>query len=50
MSDTVTYPECGEQTPDVEAGMGFIRCQSCGKTFSSQLKRVIKLLLKLLNK
>lgn len=31
----ITCPHCGKQTEDVESGMGYIRCDNCGKTFSS---------------
>lgn len=31
----IECPYCHAQTPDVESGMGYIRCDNCGKAFSS---------------
>lgn len=34
--NTVRCPHCGEDTPNTEAGMGYIRCEHCDEIFSSQ--------------
>lgn len=36
----VNCPKCGEPTKDVESGMGYIKCQNCGQTFSSSSSKI----------
>jgi ribosomal protein L37AE/L43A len=39
----IICPLCGEKTEDAESGMGYIQCENCGKTFSSNaFKKIIK--------